>query len=129
MFAFLTGICLGLAVGWISYLKHASLVTLFFLYVGPAIYIIRLVVVLPLATASGAMDMGFMEFSAYALDFYFGDFWSVALSWFIFGSVFSRIVAEVGYKAYVPDTPRPETRDDRRRRVRAAMRYSDDYFD
>lgn len=129
MLPFLTGICLGLALGWISYLKQASLVSLFFLYVGPACFIFYVAFVLPTATASGVMDMGLMEFVTYALDFYFGDFWSLALSWMIFGIVVSRVLAEVGYRAYVPEAPPPETREESRSRVRADMRFSDDYFD
>ncbi|GHA98900.1 hypothetical protein GCM10009069_22320 [Algimonas arctica] len=129
MLAFITGICFGLALGWISYIKHASLVSAFFIYIGSACTVFYFSVVVPTATASGVMDMGLLEFVVYALDFYFGDFWSLAMSWMILGVAVARILAEIGYNAFEPVDIDPETRDESRRRVRADMKYSDDYFD
>lgn len=116
-------------MGWISYIKQASLIAAFLLYIGPACFAFHIAFVMPTATASGAMDMGLVEFIIFVLDFYLGDFWSLALSWMMFGVIFARLLAEVAYNAFEPEDYIPETREESRRRVRANMQYSDDYFD
>jgi len=129
MLAFLTGFCLGLAVGWISYIKQDTILTAIFASLGTGLFIFHCAVVMPTATASGAMDMGLLEFTIFALDHFFGDFWFSTLSWMIMGVLIARVLAIVIYQGFEPEVAEPETRDDKRRRVRAAMKYSDDYFD
>lgn len=129
MLAFLTGFCLGLAVGWISYIKQQTLLTAIFMYSGTGLIVFHYAFVMPTATASGAMDMGLLEFVIYGLDYYFVDFWFSALSWMILGVLVARVMTIIVYQGFEPEAPPPETREDSRRRVRAAMKYSDDYFD
>lgn len=129
MLAFVTGICLGLALGWLSYLKREEISTAVFLYTLPTLLIVSRAVVLPTAVAAGAMDMGFLEFVRFAIQFYFGDFFALTASWFVVGALISRLGAWAFHSSYVPPDTIPETREESRRRVRAAMSYSDDYFD
>jgi hypothetical protein len=49
--------------------------------------------------------------------------------WVVFFSIFAHIVTMIAQKGFDPVEVEPESRDDKRRRVRVAMQYSDDYFD
>lgn len=129
MLAFLTGFCFGVAVGWISYIQRESIASLAFIYTIPILIILYRVVAIPTAVAAGAMDMGFFEFVVFAIEFYFSDGLTNIVNWLLLGAVIGWIGALAGYKGFEPEPLPPETREESRRRVRADMKYSDDYFD
>ena len=129
MLAFVMGICLGVALGWFAYLQRAAVVTIVFLYTVPTLSILFKVVVLPMSSASGALDISLWELTKIAVDHFMSDFSAQVLAWTLASGVIAHVIAYIIYESFEPETVTPETREQTRARVRADMKYSDNYFD
>lgn len=129
MLTFFFAMIVGAAIGWYSFVYRAAFVAMVATLAGFAL-VLAIAPVGPLVRqAAIAYDLSIFEVLRRLYWGLIPDPLEPAMIWIFFFSILAHCVALIALKGFEPDQVEPETRDDSRRRVRADMQYSDDYFD
>lgn len=129
MLAFLLAMIVGSAVGWYSYAYRTFFVAMVAIMAGGA-FVLAIAPVGPLVyQAAMVHNVSIFEVLRRMYWGLIPDPLEPAMMWIVFFAVLAHCVTLVAHKGFEPVEIEPETRDESRRRVRADMRYLDDYFD
>lgn len=129
MLAFLFAMIVGSALGWYSYAYRTFFVAMLAIAAGVAL-------VLAIAPVGPLVYQAAMVHNVSVFEVLRRMYWGLipdllepAMMWIVFFAVLAHCVTLFALKGFEPEEVEPETRDESRRRVRADIRYSDDYFD
>jgi hypothetical protein len=129
MLAFLFALIIGTAVGWYSYAYRTAFIAMVAIVAGMAL-------VLAIAPVGPLVYQAAMVHNVSVFEVLRRMYWGLipdplepAMLWILFFALLSHIVTLFVLKGFEPVEVEPETREESRRRVRADMQYSDDYFD
>lgn len=129
MLVFLLAMIVGAAAGWYSFVYRTAFVTMMMTMAGFGL-VLSIVPVGPLVRqASLTYDVSVFEVLCRMFWGLIPDPLEPGVMWFVFFFILTHIVSVFVLKGFVPVEGEPETREGRRHRVRAAMNYSDEYFD
>ncbi|MGJ8561051.1 MAG: hypothetical protein ACSHX3_12515 [Litorimonas sp.] len=129
MLVFLFALIVGSAVGWYSYAYRSYFFAMIMTMAGVGL-VLAIAPVGPLVRqASITYDVSIFEVLRRMYWGLIPDPLEPAVMWIVVFAILAHMVTLFAYKGFEPVEIEPETRDESRRRVRADMRYSDDYFD
>lgn len=129
MLVFLLAMIIGVAAGWYSFVYRRFCFSMVTAMAGVGL-VLAIAPIGPLVRqASVIYDVSVFEVLRRMFWGLIPDPLEPGVMWLVFFSILAHIVTMIALKGFDPVEVAPETREESRSRVRAEMRYSDDYFD
>ena len=126
--AFLLGVLIGSALGWAAY-AYRRVASVVIVFAAGCALIITILSWPLMSVAADRLDTSLPGLLMALYDQAVPDVLQASLPWIIVAGVIAHVAAAAWIKGVEPEPSLPETRDAARARVRADMKYSDDYFD